>query len=127
MPPTRRSARPMPSRRIVLLKNDGNLLPLRPNVRSIAIIGGHADKGVLAGSGSSLVYPRGGNAVPGLQPTGWPGPVMYYPVLADGRDPRAGAQRVGHVRRRHDPGRSGARPQGRRRRHRLRDPMDRAN
>jgi beta-glucosidase len=64
---------------IVLLKNAGNLLPLRRNVRSIAVIGGHADKGVLAGSGSSLVYPRGGNAVPGLEPTGWPGPVMYFP------------------------------------------------
>jgi beta-glucosidase len=64
---------------IVLLKNEGNLLPLGPGVRRIVIIGGHADKGVLAGSGSSLVYPRGGNAVPGLEPTGWPGPVMYYP------------------------------------------------
>jgi beta-glucosidase len=63
---------------IVLLKNDGNLLPLHPDVRRIVVIGGHADKGVLAGSGSSLVYPRGGNAVPGLEPTGWPGPVMYY-------------------------------------------------
>jgi len=63
---------------IVLLKNEGNLLPLGPNVRRIVVIGGHADKGVLAGSGSSLVYPRGGNAVPGLEPTGWPGPVMYY-------------------------------------------------
>jgi beta-glucosidase len=62
---------------IVLLKNDGNLLPL--NARRIVVIGGHADKGVLSGSGSSLVYPRGGNAVPGLEPTGWPGPVMYYP------------------------------------------------
>ena len=64
---------------IVLLKNQGNLLPLGPGVRRIAIIGGHADKGVLSGSGSSLVYPRGGNAVPGLEPTGWPGPVIYYP------------------------------------------------
>jgi beta-glucosidase len=34
---------------------------------------------VLAGGGSSLVYPRGGNAVPGVEPTHWPGPVMYYP------------------------------------------------
>jgi beta-glucosidase len=92
---------------IVLLKNDGNLLPLGPNVRSIVVIGGHADKGVLAGSGSSLVYPRGGNAVPGLQPTGWPGPVMYYPSspvdalralapnasisFVDGSDPAAAA------------------------------------
>ena len=71
------------------------------------MIGGHADKGVLAGSGSSLVYPRGGNAVPGLSPTGWPGPVMYYPsspmeelqrlapnatvTFVDGSDPAAAA------------------------------------
>jgi beta-glucosidase len=64
---------------MVLLKNDGNLLPLGPDVHKIVLIGGHADKGVLAGSGSSLVYPRGGNAVPGLDPTNWPGPVMYFP------------------------------------------------
>src|SRR5207253_9731749 len=64
---------------IVLLKNEGNLLPLGPGVRKIVVIGGHADKGVLAGSGSSLVYPRGGNAVPGLKPSSWPGPVTYYP------------------------------------------------
>ncbi|HEX8937367.1 MAG TPA: glycoside hydrolase family 3 C-terminal domain-containing protein [Sphingomicrobium sp.] len=92
---------------MVLLKNDGNLLPLRANVRSIVVIGGHADKGVLAGSGSSLVYPRGGNAVPGLEPTKWPGPVMYYPsspldelrrllpqakiTFVDGADPGAAA------------------------------------
>jgi beta-glucosidase len=62
----------------VLLKNDG-MLPLGPTSRRIAVIGGHADKGVLAGGGSSLVYPVGGNAVPGLKPTTWPGPVMYYP------------------------------------------------
>jgi beta-glucosidase len=92
---------------IVLLKNEGNLLPLGPNVRRIVVIGGHADKGVLAGSGSSLVYPRGGNAVPGLEPTGWPGPVMYFPdspvqelqrlapnaslSFVDGADPAAAA------------------------------------
>jgi beta-glucosidase len=64
---------------IVLLKNEIGILPLSPNVRRIAIIGGHADKGVLAGGGSSLVYPRGGNAVPGLEPAHWPGPIMYYP------------------------------------------------
>jgi beta-glucosidase len=92
---------------IVLLKNEGNLLPLGANVRRIVVIGGHADKGVLAGSGSSLVYPRGGNAVPGLDPTGWPGPVMYFPdspvrelqrlapnanvTFVDGTDPAAAA------------------------------------
>jgi beta-glucosidase len=64
---------------IVLLKNDGNLLPVAATAKRIAVIGGHADKGVIAGGGSSLVYPDGENAVPGLKPTGWPGPVVYYP------------------------------------------------
>jgi len=62
----------------VLLKNQG-VLPLTRQAKRIAVIGGYADKGVLAGGGSSLVYPVGGNAVPGLDPTGWPGPIMYYP------------------------------------------------
>ena len=63
---------------LVLLKNDGNLLPLK-GVKSVAMIGSHADKGVLAGSGSSSVTPVGGNAVPGIAPTTWPGPVVYMP------------------------------------------------
>ncbi|GAA0315419.1 beta-glucosidase [Sphingomonas oligophenolica] len=63
----------------VLLKNAGAILPLSHGVKRIAVIGGHADKGVLAGGGSSLVYPIGGNAVPGIVPTSWPGPIMYYP------------------------------------------------
>jgi beta-glucosidase len=44
---------------LVLLKNDGDLLPLR-GVKSIAVIGGNADKGVMAGGGSSDVTPIGG-------------------------------------------------------------------
>ena len=44
---------------MVLLKNDG-LLPLAATARTIAVIGGHADKGVLAGGGSSQVIPYGG-------------------------------------------------------------------
>ncbi|RZM30626.1 MAG: glycoside hydrolase family 3 protein, partial [Sphingomonas sp.] len=91
----------------VLLKNERNLLPLTASAKRIAIIGGHADKGVLAGGGSSLVYPVGGNAVPGITPVYWPGPVMYYPSspmeeikrqapgadvrFADGNDPAAAA------------------------------------
>ncbi|HTN40200.1 MAG TPA: glycoside hydrolase family 3 C-terminal domain-containing protein, partial [Asticcacaulis sp.] len=63
---------------LVLLKNDGNLLPLA-GVKSIAMIGGHADKGVMAGGGSSGVTPIGGNAVPGLEPKTWPGPVVFMP------------------------------------------------
>lgn len=64
---------------MVLLRNEGAILPLSPATKRIVVVGGHADKGVLAGGGSSLVYPKGGNAVPGLQPTFWPGPIMYYP------------------------------------------------
>ena len=63
----------------VLLKNDGGLLPLSKRTARIAVVGGYADKGVLAGGGSSLVYPVGGNAVPDLEPKVWPGPIMYYP------------------------------------------------
>ena len=44
----------------VLLKNTGAQLPLDPAaVRSIAIIGGHADRGVLSGGGSARVNPTG--------------------------------------------------------------------
>lgn len=64
---------------MVLLKNGGAALPLKQGIRRVAVIGGHADKGVLAGGGSSLVYPADGNAVPGLAPQSWPGPVMVYP------------------------------------------------
>jgi beta-glucosidase len=48
---------------IVLLKNAGGLLPLGPGIRSIAVIGGHADVGVLSGGGSSQVIPVGGAAL----------------------------------------------------------------
>ena len=41
---------------LVMLKNDGDLLPLR-RVKSLAVIGGNADKGVMAGGGSSDVTP----------------------------------------------------------------------
>jgi len=63
----------------VLLRNERTLLPLASDLHSIAVIGAHADKGVLAGGGSSMVIPRGGNAVTGLEPATWPGPVTYDP------------------------------------------------
>ncbi len=65
----------------VLLRNVGELLPLGADVRRIAVIGGHADRGVIAGGGSSMVgwTSRGPNAVPGVKPTTWPGPVMFQP------------------------------------------------
>ncbi|HEY8023091.1 MAG TPA: glycoside hydrolase family 3 C-terminal domain-containing protein [Burkholderiaceae bacterium] len=93
---------------IVLLKNDKKLLPLGSDLRKIAVIGAHSDVGVITGGGSSQVYALGGNAVPGAEPTSWPGPVQYFPssplrhirTLAtraevtydDGRDPKAAAQ-----------------------------------
>jgi beta-glucosidase len=64
---------------MVLLKNSGALLPLAAGTRSIAIIGGHADKGVLSGGGSSQVHPRGGMAVPNEGPAHFPGPMVYHP------------------------------------------------
>lgn len=43
---------------IVLLKNDG-ALPLAATAKSIVVIGGHADTGVMSGAGSSQVTPYG--------------------------------------------------------------------
>jgi beta-glucosidase len=48
---------------IVLLRNRGGVLPLSTGIRSIAVIGGHADGGVLSGGGSSQVHGEGGPAV----------------------------------------------------------------
>ena len=59
---------------IVLLKNDHDLLPIDPSrVHSIALIGGHADVGMLSGGGSAQVDPPGGNAImpPGKGQTYW--------------------------------------------------------
>jgi beta-glucosidase len=64
---------------IVLLKNVGGVLPLARTTKELLVIGGHADRGVLSGGGSSMVFPVGGNAVPGLAPVGWPGPKLYLP------------------------------------------------
>jgi beta-glucosidase len=65
---------------LVLLKNAPGTLPLSAaRVRSIAIIGGHADVGVLSGGGSAQVDSPGGNAV-GRVPGGSPwGKAIYFP------------------------------------------------
>jgi len=58
-------AKKIEERGAVLLKNASSQLPLNPtSIKSIAVIGGHADAGVLSGGGSSQVSPAGGNAVP---------------------------------------------------------------
>jgi len=45
---------------IVLLKNDGALLPLAKTTRRILVVGAHADVGVMSGGGSSQVRSVGG-------------------------------------------------------------------
>ena len=48
---------------IVLLKNQDSVLPLN-GIRSVAVIGGHADVAVLCGGGSAQVDPPGGSLIP---------------------------------------------------------------
>lgn len=62
---------------MVLLKNANDILPLAKTTKKIAIIGGHADKAVLAGGGSSQVYGKGGNPIKTPQ-TGM-FPKVYHP------------------------------------------------
>jgi beta-glucosidase len=65
---------------IVLLKNADSLLPLNASsIHSIALIGSHADLGVLSGGGSAQVDPPGGNvANPHPGGANW-GETVYFP------------------------------------------------
>ena len=74
----------------VLLKNANGQLPLdRARVKSIAVIGSHADLGVISGGGSAQVDPPGGNAVPPSRQEGlgvgseadaiWGSAAVWYP------------------------------------------------
>jgi len=56
---------------IVLLKNDHDQLPLHKDIKTVAIIGGHADAGVLSGGGSAEVWPIGGPAIPAVKGPDW--------------------------------------------------------
>jgi beta-glucosidase len=59
------TARHIAEQSIVLLKNTGGLLPLdRTKVHSIAVIGPHADTGMISGGGSAQVDPPGQPAAP---------------------------------------------------------------
>jgi beta-glucosidase len=65
---------------IVLLKNSPTVLPINVSkVHTIAIIGGHADVGMLSGGGSAQVDPPGGNAIMprGKGATIWQKPVWF--------------------------------------------------
>jgi beta-glucosidase len=65
---------------IVLLKNSDHILPLKASAsNSIAIIGSHADVGVLSGGGSAQVDAPGGNAAdPKAGGSGWTEHI-YFP------------------------------------------------
>jgi beta-glucosidase len=65
---------------IVLLKNDNAILPLdAAKLKSVAVIGPHADVGMISGGGSAQVDPPGGNAIepPGKGATKWLVPVWF--------------------------------------------------
>jgi beta-glucosidase len=73
-------ARKLEEQSIVLLKNEGSQLPLAAaKVHSIAVIGPHADVGMISGGGSAQVDPPVGNAIlpPGKGQTRWLEPVWF--------------------------------------------------
>jgi beta-glucosidase len=68
------TAQSVEEKSIVLLKNQDAILPLnRGSVHKIAVIGGHADVGMISGGGSAQVDPPAGNAIlpPGQGATRW--------------------------------------------------------
>jgi beta-glucosidase len=83
---------------IVLLKNEHAQLPLdAAQVASIAVIGAHADVGMISGGGSAQVDPPGGNAImpPGKGRTKWQEHIWFptSPLKAiRARAPRAKVQ-----------------------------------
>ena len=73
-------ARKLEEQSIVLLKNEKSQLPLdAAKVQSIAVIGHHADVGMISGGGSAQVDPPVGNAIlpPGKGQTRWLEPVWF--------------------------------------------------
>ncbi|MGO9242875.1 MAG: beta-glucosidase family protein [Bryobacteraceae bacterium] len=62
------------------LKTGGRTLPLSAaSLHSVAIIGAHADVGLLSGGGSAQVDPPGGNAVPLAPGVSQWGAAVYFP------------------------------------------------
>ena len=65
---------------IVLLKNENAVLPLSGSqLHRVAVIGGHADAGMISGGGSAQVDPPSGNAImpPGQGATHWQDHVWF--------------------------------------------------
>jgi beta-glucosidase len=86
---------------IVLLKNSGQILPLsKTGMHSIAVIGDHADMGMISGGGSAQVDPPGEAPSQWLEHVWWPTSPMKaisakvppVPIKFDsGKDPEAAA------------------------------------
>ena len=66
-------------RGLVLLKNDGGILPAARGLNRILVIGEHADTGVLSGGGSSSVTPIGSLSTDGAAVMGVPMNKIYHP------------------------------------------------
>jgi beta-glucosidase len=64
---------------LVMLKNEGGLLPFAKGAAKILVIGFHADVGVLSGGGSSSVTPIGSLAVKGVELMGLETARVYHP------------------------------------------------
>jgi len=78
----RDDARHIAEESIVLLKNANAQLPLKAAaLHSIAIIGGHADVGVLSGGGSAQVDAPGGNVIHPEQGSPIWGKPVYFPSV----------------------------------------------
>jgi beta-glucosidase len=76
----------------VLLKNAGGQLPLNAaTVKSIAVIGSHADVAVLSGGGSAQVTPTGGPVAVTASPV-YPNPPGWAQVVWDPSSPLAAIQ-----------------------------------
>jgi beta-glucosidase len=99
------TARHLAEQSIVLLKNTTGLLPLDPNtVHSIAVIGPHADTGMISGGGSAQVDPPGEPAHPWQSHVWFPTSPLKAIVAADpgahvqfgsGADPTSAAALAG--------------------------------
>jgi beta-glucosidase len=94
----------------VLLKNEREQLPLdAASIQSIAVIGGHADAGVMSGGGSSQVSPPGGNPVPPPPALAGNPLAIFLAAVYQPSAPLAGIRAMApHAEVKYDPGRDPA-------------------
>jgi beta-glucosidase len=87
---------------IVLLRNEHSQLPLEVSkIASIAVIGAHADVGMISGGGSAQVDPPGGNAI---MPPGEGGPKWHAHIWFPTSPLKAIRAQAPHAKVQYDPG-----------------------